>query len=431
MIHNKDPVGRAWQQNALRRSRVALDTDVVLSVLIEDLPESAAVLRCLKALQGEGVEIIVPEAVIAEVVGHIERAPKTQRRFGARLKRLSPDMIDGHVWHAVVRGYYYAERKSTTRLTWDQYYGNYQKANRQMEYVRHMLSKRVQHRVGDPGPVELADHGDIEAITATLLERKEKRRRKAEFREPAEKQNRLREDVRFAVAASRAADPSVPESHGYLVSIDGVFKQIEAHPVWGGRAKVHVFTKFLPSLCEFVCGTTGVGDDVTVRMFFDPVVGAAAQLLGDDIDRLTASGIDFSHHTLDSIEWELRDEFQKVVHAGRREDASEDERTIESIRIAEAARAKGFAVEPAMQRVIDKFDDLQAQLTEEQGRREDAEERASSAEAHAANTVQKIASAAAGQTKRGRSRVRRALANMGLDLDDLLAEVGRTDDDTE
>ena len=60
-MRNIDPIGRRWQQLVLSRSVVALDTDVLLSLIVEELPEHGAALNAVKSLQAEGVEIVVPD----------------------------------------------------------------------------------------------------------------------------------------------------------------------------------------------------------------------------------------------------------------------------------------------------------------------------------------------------------------------------------
>jgi hypothetical protein len=72
-IRNIDPLGRRWQQVALGRSHVALDTDAVLTALVDEVPECGPFRAALAALTAEGVKLVIPEAVFVETMDHVKR----------------------------------------------------------------------------------------------------------------------------------------------------------------------------------------------------------------------------------------------------------------------------------------------------------------------------------------------------------------------
>lgn len=425
-IRNIDPVGRRWQKSALGRSELALDTDAVLVAAVEDLPESALLRAALAAFADEGVKIIVPEGVLVEAIGHIERAPKTMHRFQGRLHRMSPDAVDESVWHAVVRGYYYAGRDEKQRTGWDEYYSRYYDKKNARRYFEYLLRRRLKKHVVEDVVVSDSDLVDAEAIVRDL-KGVEEGRLKAQFRELEDLESRLLKDVRMAIGmARRRVSGSWDSGSGYLVSEDRAFRKYERHASWRGRARVHVFRSALPQLAGMVCGK-GIDDAALVRLVFNPVAVTAANLMKDEIDVLGRAGVDLSHVSADRLEWELRESLQDVVHAAASTGDSDDDEILGLIRVAEAAAAKGFPVEPKVREMIDRYDDVVAALEQERQRREEAEERQQEAEgeraasdAKAREQIAKIAKAAVGQTKRGKSRVRRALSRIGLNLDEVL-----------
>lgn len=425
-IRNIDPVGRRWQKSALGRSEFALDTDAVLVASVEDLPESTLLRAALAALAGEGVKIIVPESVLVEAIGHIERAPKTMYRFQGRLHRMAPDSVDETVWHAVVRGYYYAGRDSKQRISWDEYYSRYYDKNNARRYFEYLLRRRLKTHVVEEVAVGDVDLVDAEAIVRDL-KGVEENRLKAQFREVDDLESRLMKDVRMAIGmARRKVSGNWDTGSGYLLSEDRAFRKYERHTSWKTRPRVHVFRSALPQLAGMVCGK-GIDDAALVRLVFNPVAVTAAHLMKDEIDVLGRAGVDLSHISVDRLEWELRESLQEVVHAASTTGDSDDDELLGLIRVAEAAAAKGFPVEPKVREIIERYDDVVAALEEERQRREDAEDRRQEAEeqraaadANAKAQMAKIAKAAVGQTKKGRSRVRRALSRLGIDLDEVL-----------
>jgi hypothetical protein len=416
-VRNLDPLGRAWQQQELRRSQLVLDTDVVLMALVEDLPESEAIQTALRGLVKAGVTLMISDSVFAEVVGHVERAYNTYNKFSATLRRMSPDMVDGRVWHAVVRGYYYAARASTKPIAWQQYYASYYRKDRAADFVAFVLRRRIEFQLGDPGPVSQQDHADIETIAKDLVPKEEKRL-KAEFRQPEDQERRAVEDIRLAVSTASATTGS---ARGYLVSADGGFRVIERHSAWKPRPRVHVFTKLLSTLFEFVCGTD-LDSGAIVRLFFDPVVAAAAQLMSREIDALTSAGVRFDGHSIASIEWDLREQMTGIVLADPDDGADDDTVVLRAIRVAQIASAKGYALEPVMDKIIKNHDALKEALEYERDLRTAAEHAVEAVNVKTRESLKAVTTAAVGQTKRGRNRVRVALRKQGYDLDEFLRD---------
>jgi hypothetical protein len=106
-LRNMDPIGRQFQQEALSRSTMILDTDAILHAAIEELPEHRPLTDSLNALKKDNVRIIVPRQMLEEAVVHIMHADRTYRRVVSHLERLPEESVLAEVWHAVVRGYYY------------------------------------------------------------------------------------------------------------------------------------------------------------------------------------------------------------------------------------------------------------------------------------------------------------------------------------
>ena len=424
-IRNVDPLGRRWQQVALERSVISLDTDAVLFCLVEDLPESEMLRACVNSLRKQGVEIVVPDSVLAEVVGHVERAPRTYQRFSGKLLSMPPDGVDGRVWHAVVRGYYYHARSSAARtLPWEQYYGRYYKKTRMREYIEFVLRRRIEYSVDRTSEIPEEWHADIEAITKTILEKKERKRPKAQFRDEGDMEARVQIDVRTAMALSmRRQRGPWATGRGYLVSEDSAFRAYERHPKWGNRHKVHMFTRSLPELCEFVCGDT-VDNDALIRMLFNPVTSAAAHMMEGELDALAAAGVDLSEASLDQVEWDLREAFEHTVLGGSEAPESDEQEIRGMIKTAEIAKSKGYTIEPLMQKVLDRYDDVEAALAGEQALRQDAEAKVTELEQETKDALRRVVIAAMGQTKKGKARVRNALSRLGISVEDILDDDG-------
>lgn len=411
-MRNLDPVGRQWQQSVLSRSIVALDTDALLHVIVEELPEHSAVLAALKRLQAEGVEILVPEHVFAEAVGHLGRAPRTYRRFADRLLRFPSSIVDGHVWHAVVRGYYYAKQRGYGG-TFEQYYAKYYLPENSSEYTEHLLSKRLPLKQVSLDQAPAGAENDLFALEQSVLEYRERSRRKASFRDPVEMSQRVRADVAMALTlASRSSDQMAAPAKGYVASSDRAFRLIEAATNWKPRKPVHLWTSALPELSFFSCGGTLAPQD-TVELLFNPVTIAAADQMGSQINLLTSIGVDLKEVPLDRLDWDLRHSLKaKLDDLGRAVvDATTDDDTVSAIATLDVARAAseaGYTMVPQVATLIREFDSASQTLSLERQRREAAEEQLRSL----------VRAAREQSTSKARRRFNRLLGDLGIQLDD-------------
>ena len=419
-----DPLGKRWQQKALSRSVLSLDTDAVLFCLVKELPESDALVKCIKSLQQEGVKIVVPSSVLAEVVGHIERAPRTYRRFEVKLFSMPPDAVDGGVWHTVVRGYYYkCVQDATWKSHWRKYYNEYLDKDEPLAFIKQKLGRRITSTEDSTEIIPDEWHADIEEITESAL-KKERRRPKAKFRDEQQMADRLRRDIRNAMGLAKSImDGAFEKGRGYLVSEDRAFREFEAHQAWRARPSVHIFTRMLPQLCEIVCGEP-IDEGAMLKMFFSPVTRVAAELMKDDIDRLITAGVDLARSSLDRVEWDLKKEINDQVRAWPtdEEEESDEEMLSRLVRLAEVAQAKGYPLTPEMQEIVDNYDNVKAAYLEARDKKKSADIKVAQMEVGVRESMKKVIMATMGATKKGRSRVRRALGNIGYDLDEILGE---------
>lgn len=407
-IRNIDPIGRRWQKSVMERSVIALDTDAVLLLLIEDLPESKSVVKAINSLHKSGAKIAISPFVLDEVIGHIGRAAKTYRKFQDGLHRMSPQMVDGNVWHAIVRGFYYACNNGFTS-GWQKYWERFFDKAEPLKYVKFIISKRISFDVLPLEEVPQEWLHDLEIISKSILENKERHRWKADFRDEEQKQRRTREDIRMAMHLAKVSDKGHSEiAKGYLVSEDRGFVKMENSAEWRGRPKVQVFTRALPEMAEFITGDL-CDDEQIVKLLFDPIVSASAYMIGDEIQTLTMMGVDLKNEHVDRLEWDLTHGLQDKITEFNHAVKSRDEQSMShGAAVLSAAKNLGYNISPIVSKMVDKFDSIDAELSAEKTKRIEAEKK-----------ILQVALAAGATTEKGRRRVNRMLRTMGIDPEEL------------
>lgn len=413
-MRNLDPLGRRWQQMTLSRSVIAIDTDVLLYVIVEELPEHDAILTALKTLQASGVEVVVPEHVFSEAVGHLARAPRTYKRFADRLLKFPPELVDARVWHAVVRGFYYAKRQGYNG-SFESFYSKYHLPQNSAEFTEHLVSKRLllKRRSMDEVPGREAE--TLIDIAETILQYREQVRRKALFRDHAEMAQRVREDVAMALTLAARTDNNLGSpAKGYVASSDRAFRMVEGHESWPPRKPVHLWSSALPQLSFFACGSTLTPNDA-VGFLFSPVTIAAADLMAEQINMLATIGVDLKSVPLDRLDWDLRQNIGVQLDALKTAviDATTDMDKASAdaaLRVAQAASQAGYALPPQIETLIGEFDSTKEDLANERHRRQQLEEQ-----------VRELVTVVRQQsTSKARRKFNKLIQDVGVHFDDEL-----------
>jgi hypothetical protein len=380
-----------------------LDTDALLYLLIEELPEHSGVHDALDSLEREGVGLIVPLSVLRAAVEHIGRAWKTYRIFGASINRMTPETVDGRVWHALVRGFYYAGGGDTAE-DFQVYLSKYYDDADPVAYGRFLLEGRIKCEISDDVQVDDDDEETFAEIVESVLEKKEPERMKARFRDEEQMRERAEEDVAIALYAARVVSREGRSSPaGYVVSDDSVFRHIESRRQWGSRPQVHLEISALVALAEWSCGTR-LGNEQLVSLIFNPVLAAAAEDIADELVVLAKAGVELRGVDPRRLEWNLtRDFHARLFEYGEAEkQQSREGRIASAIAIADAASKLGYKIEPEIGEVVAEYNRIVKEAADQRQKREEAEKFA-----------KKLADASSGLTKKGKRRINALIREMG------------------
>ena len=320
-------------------------------------------------------------------------------------------MADACIWHAVVRGYYYA-RSSGYAGTWKAYWAGYFDEHNAEEFVRYQLSKLPDCTVEDLSDIPKDWFADLEELAAYILETKESHRYKAEFREAEHMADRVRKDLQMAMhLAAQGGGAGGREGGGYLATEDRAFFKAEQHDRWGQRARVSVLTRSVPQLADFACGAQ-LQDEEVVRLLYEPVLTAAAESLAVEIDTLTGLGVNLKTVSLPRLEWALQKDLHDAVHTFRADHYAE-RKLDDAVRLVGLATAKGLPVDSFVADLARRYDEAKKTAAS-----------SVTGEAAATERLKRVVQALA-VTKKSRRRANRVLREFGLSI----AALQNEDDD--
>ncbi len=409
-IRNLDPMGRRWQKTALSRSILALDTDAVLQIIVNESPEHSIILRAIQALQKAGFKIVISDEVFHEAIDHISRADRVYAMFKNNFLRMSPAMADAQIENLVARGYYYA-LKVNEDITWRNYWRNYYDGKDPERYVRSMLGTvlNVDIQALESIPDEWLPA--LHEISEYLLTKKEPRRLKAKFRDEDQRHRRVYADVRMAMhLANYETSSSISNAKGYLVSDDRAFLKAQTHRAWSPRQMILIMTHAIPELAAFLCGEI-FEDNQIVQLLFDSAIASAATLMENEIMTLTSLGVNLKTISVARLEWDLKNVLHDAIHSYQAAEGGDiKDRFNSAMNVLETAKEKGLQIDATIAQFIESF------KAETKGSVELIDENKK-----LKDIIHRLA-LSIGKLKKPRRRVSQVLKEIGLTYSDLIAD---------
>lgn len=124
-------------------------------------------------------------------------------------------------------------------------------------YVKHVLKSRVKVSFIETPNIPIKRWPVAEGIVLDNLEKKEKQRWKAKFRDQNEMKTRITNDLAMSMLMARSLDEdSIDDPQGYVLSDDVAFRLYQQHPSWAPRKRVHLYSRSVANLAEFTAGIT-------------------------------------------------------------------------------------------------------------------------------------------------------------------------------
>jgi hypothetical protein len=367
-VLDEDPLARAWQIASVERDCIMLDTDAVLFLLIEELPEHKVVVPALRELLKGGISIAIPEHVAHEAADHISRARRTFAKFQDEIRQMPIDMVDKKIWHAVVRGYCYF-LAAQPRASFSEYWNKYYDSTDPFRYILHQIDCKIKKvSIVDFMDLDASDHVDLEQILVKVLENKESKRFKAAFRRDPLRNERVAKDVRFALFAAQDRNATfASRPRGYIISSDLAFQYIQRLENWGARSDVHILTMSLPSLSE-IYARKMMDDDLVTRFIFSPISVAAALALADQISLLNKVGVALQGVPMQRLDWDLKKSLAQHMSDYRKAQGDDALIAGAAFALAAAAKAAGYDVDPDIDKLAQEYRALSRTAADVSGR---------------------------------------------------------------
>lgn len=367
-VLNADPVLREFQATRFAQKMFLLDTDTVLTALLQHLPSSATYRALVTALIAKGAKVIIPQEVFEEVVRHLEMAPRTFLFFGASLNGMNRALVEERVWNALVRDYWYwtaARGAAATLSGFLRHRENYYDERAPAAFCRDAILtalpgisiKPLEELCGTTLPAER-----LQSAQATF-DWLDRTGRSSQDRTPALRTALATVDSRLyrglqELNAVGTGSTAILGRRAYIVSSSGRFSRAAArlNEEWAFSARPQILISLLD-----LSAPSGVSDVEYVRLFENPLLHKVVNDCWAQLHVLLRAGLDLRDKSLtrlrSDLDASLNDHLIRVAAADASADAAteaeaspkEEAAEVEYQALIKTARAAGYRGVPYLE----------------------------------------------------------------------------------
>ncbi len=362
---NLDPVLRECHTSRLQEKIFILDTDVVLSAVVSELPEQPLYASLVRALVSCGVRVVVPAAVIAECACHAGRSPRTYEYHGSRLLAMSPEVVSAEVRNLFVRAYYHGIHTSKVNKAWafGRYLANYYDLQDPEGFFGEIVRSTLPDEVEIIDVAELRDEPlneeRLTRVTDTFLELMERRAPSFDTRTPEQKHKLAATDARLMLTTLDINTATLTDktkrilwAKCYIVTNSNRYAQA------AGELQLKNLVSASPlqllTVVERISGPV-VSDEALVRLFENQLIVGAVNDVWPDCERLLRNGISLAGKSLVRLRRDLQATLHDALVAAQSADDAVDAtaETDEFVSLADSAQALGYQVHPLAKKMRD------------------------------------------------------------------------------
>lgn len=354
-VMNADPSLREFQGNRFRSKTFLLDTDFVLEAIVKDLPTSSTYRHLVEQLVSIGATVLVPDAVLSEVVTHFDISPKTYDYFGEALASLPEELAVAKVENTLVRGYWYHRRgRSCSRRGFMAYRANHFNVTNSAQFVGDVVREAL------PGvqiqPIDSyfdvpTEPEHFARVCEAMLELAQKSHLSA-YRTDEQSQELASHDALLMTAvlahntAAGANPGAVLGRRAFILTTSG--RYVRAAKMCGIDDRVSTRPHILVSLLEMV-GPSSLEDHNFVPLFENPLLQQAADMSWDNIRVLLDAGIDLRNKTLTRLRHDTEQRLATAISDVREvPEEDEDLAVAKDTALLDEAEALGYKAIPSI-----------------------------------------------------------------------------------
>ncbi|TET31606.1 MAG: hypothetical protein E3J72_22085 [Planctomycetota bacterium] len=371
-----DPTIKGLQDSRIRTKKFILDTDFMLDVLVKELPTSEPNVQLIQALKDIGAEVIVPNIVLEEIANHFMISLHYFNRVASSLVNMDESTLTQEVTNALIRGYWYTINQGRiSKTSFRKYQENYYDHGRGIEFIAEVIRRTL------PG-VEIGDVCEKLSLEITEEEIEPVMKVMIKLAGGTSKGSSRTEEETVALGSNDArlyiATSKYNSSFEQKVSIlgQGVYvltsssRYLRASRILKSEDRVSARPEVILELLE-MAGKTIVDDRSLTKLFENPLLHHAVNLIWDDLKILLDCGISIRTKSLARLSLDVEQHFHDKISSLTQFKASEKEieegsREIDSVYldIVKTAKALGYPLIDIIERLVQKGELQEGKLSE-------------------------------------------------------------------
>jgi len=367
-VMNIDPALSQFQLTRLKTKTFVLDTDIVLTCIVDELPLCITYRNIIKNMTDAGIRVVIPKDVMNEVVNHLNIAPRTYDYFHHQyggISTLNEDLAKELIHNILVLGYWYKCKSSvwmrSGRDYFFQYRADYYEPAKAMEFImdilRDALPKVEVGELEDLLKIKL-DPAEVGRYQEAILKISEYKKNKGlrsedQWKELARVDAKILSSIRlYKTSTGRTESKQILGEDIYVVTDSGVF--ISAISRAGGIETISTRPHILATLFGLI-GQGQIDSREYVRLFENPILQKTVEGCFGEIKVLLAAGLEMRNKKLTRLRFDVEQKLHDYINNFRKSENEEVEEAVKDEKyydLIKAARGLGYKTSDLLEDAI-------------------------------------------------------------------------------
>lgn len=372
-IMGLDPLLNDFQSKKISEKTFIIDTDFLLYAITENNGISKVYKKLLYHLTNLGCEIIIPKAVIYEVIKHAEIATRNYNYFRNTFDTIDEYIIEEKISNIFVKEYYTLKIKQIKDIDFQTHLENYYDKDEPYDYIVDVIYNKLSSKIQIKDITSLLQTKippfEFEKLSDEIYNETIKTF-KSNYRDEEENKKIARNDANFYLT-TYYLNKGLPRNkkrilNGKYYLITSSNRSVRCARRINIFADIIVKPQTLVSLLESI-GQFSTSTEDVINLLENPFLATAINENWENIKSIVDSGVILKGKSIPRLKWDLETSIHNFISSN---DVDTDETTKEDVTLekyiqyAKEIEAKGYKLVPKMKQLISEFEGVKGNLEE-------------------------------------------------------------------
>lgn len=377
-IMGLDPILNDFQVNKFSEKTFIIDTDFLLYAIVDNCERSSLYKKLISELIEMNCKVIIPDAVIYEVVRHAEVATRNYNYFRNAFNTIDDLIIETKISNVFVKDFCYLNNTKRTNNSFQDYLSNYYEKSSSYDFMKEIIVRKLPKKIiiekisnlqNEKFPKDIFEKLSEEIYNETI------KTFKSFYRDEEENRKIADNDANFYLT-TYYLNKNIPRNkkeilNGKYYLITSSNRAVRCARKLNIFADVIIKPQTIINLLENI-GHFNTSTQDIINLLENPFLYSAIEDNWNNIKKLIDAGVDLKNKSITRLSWDLDETIHNyfssfnddAVDGNDSENEKSEEEKISSdsleeyIKFTKDIKSKGYKFIPQVEDLIGSFEKI-------------------------------------------------------------------------